>query len=93
MNNRRKIEIYSADSPTCNAMIEQVKKAACKSCDIVIRDMMLPEVQRDAAGLGIHSLPAVVIDGKLATCCSGRSVDMDVLRRAGLGQFMYTPTH
>jgi hypothetical protein len=86
MNKRRKIEIYSADSPTCHAMIDQVKKAACKSCDIVIRDMMLPEVQRSATDLGILSLPAVVVDGRLARCRTGRIVEIDVLRDAGLGQ-------
>jgi len=86
MNKKRKIEIYSAGCSICNDVIDQVREAACKSCDIVIRDMMQPEVQRSASDLGILSLPAVVIDGKLADCCSGRSVDMDVLRRAGLGQ-------
>lgn len=88
MNNKRKIEIYSAGCSICNDVIDQVREAACKSCDIVIRDMMLPEVQRNAAGLGILSLPAVVIDGKLANCCSGRGVDLDFLRQAGLGQPM-----
>ena len=28
----------------------------------------------------------LVIDGKLADCCTGRSVDLNVLRTAGLGQ-------
>ena len=28
---------------------------------------------------------AIVIDGTLANCCSGRGVDLDVLRQAGLG--------
>ena len=88
MTNTRKIEIYSAGCSICNTVIDKIRDAACKSCDIVILDMMLPEVQRSAAGIGILSLPAVVIDGKLASCCSGRSVDMDVLRRAGLGQPM-----
>ena len=88
MNKKRKIEIYSAGCSICNDVIDQVRDAACKSCDIVIRDMMLPEVQRNAAGLGILSLPAVVIDGTLANCCSGRGVDLEVLRQAGLGQPM-----
>ncbi len=86
MNDKRKIEVFSAGCSVCNDVIGQLREAACKSCDIVIRDMMQPEVQRDAAGLGIQSLPAIVIDGKLASCCSGRSVDLDVLRQAGLGQ-------
>ena len=29
--------------------------------------------------------PAVVIDGRLADCCSGRGVDIDALRAQGLG--------
>ena len=88
MNEKRRIEIYSAGCSICNDVIDQVREAACKSCDIVIRDMMLPEVQRNAAGLGILSLPAVVIDGTLANCCSGQGVDVEVLRQAGLGQPM-----
>jgi len=36
--------------------------------------------------LGIRSVPAVVIDGKLADCCAGRGVDETVLRAAGLGR-------
>ena len=86
MTSKRKIEIYSAGCSICNTVIERIREAACKSCDIVVLDMKQPEVQRGAAGLGILSLPAVVIDGRLATCCSGRSVDLDALRQAGLGQ-------
>ncbi len=88
MNTQRKIEVYSAGCSICNDVVDKVREAARKSCDIVIRDMMLPEVQRDAAGLGILSLPAIVIDGTLANCCSGRGVDLDVLRQAGLGHAM-----
>lgn len=39
-----------------------------------------------AKELGIHSVPAVVIDGKLADCCTGRGPDEATLRAAGLGQ-------
>lgn len=86
MNTKRKIEVYSAGCPVCTDVISKIREAACESCDIIILDMMLPEVQRSAAGLGILSVPAVVIDGALAGCCSGRGVDMDILRQAGLGQ-------
>jgi len=88
MTKQRKIEVYSAGCPICNDVIGQIREAACKSCDIVIHDMMQPEVQRSARSIGILTLPAVVIDGKLASCCSGRSVDLEVLHRAGLGQLM-----
>ena len=39
-----------------------------------------------AKGLGIRSVPAVVIDGKLADCCTGRGPAEATLRAAGPGQ-------
>jgi glutaredoxin 3 len=44
------------------------------------------DIQKRAAELGIRSVPAVVIDGKLGDCCASRGVDLDVLRAAGLGR-------
>jgi hypothetical protein len=44
------------------------------------------EVVKRAKSLGIRSVPSVVIDGKLADCCAGRGVDVEVLRAAGLGK-------
>jgi hypothetical protein len=43
-------------------------------------------VAERAKSLGIASLPAVVIDGKVASCCAGRGVDIEALRAAGLGR-------
>ena len=82
----RKIEIFSADCPLCEDVIRQVKEAACLSCDIEVLDMKEADTQKRAANLGIVSVPAVVIDGKVADCCASRGVDLDVLRSAGLGQ-------
>jgi predicted thioredoxin/glutaredoxin len=82
----RKIEIFSAGCSVCENLVEQVHDAACSSCDIQVLDMKSPDIQERAAGLGIKSVPAVVIDGKLADCCAGRGVDLNVLRSAGLGQ-------
>ena len=85
-NKKRKIEIFSAGCSVCESVAEEVKKAACSSCDIQIRDRKAPDVQQRASELGIRSVPAVAIDGKLAGCCSGRGVDMAILQAAGLGQ-------
>jgi hypothetical protein len=35
--------------------------------------------------LGIRSIPAVVIDGKLASCCTAQDV-IQVFKAAGLGK-------
>ena len=48
-------------------------------------DLQEHEVAERAIGFGIRSIPAVLIDGVLADCCSGRGVDMGVLQAAGLG--------
>lgn len=84
----RKIEIFSAGCSVCENLVAQVRAAACPACDIYVLDMKAPDVQKRAADLGIASVPAVVIDGKLADCCSSRGVDLDGLRAAGLGQPM-----
>jgi len=85
-DNKRKIEIFSAGCPVCEGAVEQIKAAACSSCDIQVLNMDVPDVRRRATELGIRSVPAVVIDGRLADCCSNRGIDLGVLRAAGLGQ-------
>lgn len=86
MAKTRKIEIFSAGCPACDAAVARIRAEACPSCDIVELDMQDAAVAARAKDLGIQSVPAVVIDGKLADCCAGRGPDIDLLRAAGLGQ-------
>jgi glutaredoxin 3 len=85
MNNKRKIEIFSAGCPACDDAIETVNRVACDSCETKILDMSEPQVAARAEQLGIRRVPAIVIDGKLADCCATGSVDEQVLRAAGIG--------
>lgn len=86
MTAKRKIEVFSAGCPACAETIEMVNRVACSSCEVSILDMNRADVAQRAKGLGIRSVPAVVIDGKLADCCSGRGPQEATLRAAGLGQ-------
>ncbi|PNU20506.1 hypothetical protein C2E25_07240 [Geothermobacter hydrogeniphilus] len=86
MTNKRKIEVFSAGCPTCREAVEQVRNLACPSCDISVQDMNDPATAARAKSLGVRSVPAVAIDGKLAGCCAGRGLDEQVLRAAGLGR-------
>lgn len=86
MNQKRKIEVFSAGCPACQETIDLVNRAACPSCEVSVLDMSDATVASRAKQLGIRSLPAVVIDGKLADCCTGRDPDEATLRAAGLGQ-------
>jgi glutaredoxin len=84
-NRKRKIEVFSAGCSCCEETIALVKRIACGSCEVTVHDMKRHEVAERAKHLGIRSVPSVVIDGKLAGCCSGRGPDEQTLRAAGLG--------
>ena len=88
MATKRTIEIFSAGCPACDETVTLVKQLACPSCEVTVLDMHTPEVARRAKSLGIHTLPAVVINGSLADCCAGRGVDEATLRAAGVGQVL-----
>jgi len=83
---RRKIEIFTAGCSVCNDVVEMVKKNACESCEVSVLDMHKPEVSERAKKLGIRSVPAVVIDGKVADCCANRGPDLETLKAYGLGK-------
>jgi glutaredoxin 3 len=86
MNAKRPIEIFSAGCPACEDAIELINRVACPSCEVTIHDMKHPDVASRARRIGIRSVPAVVIDGRLAECCAGRGPDEQTLRAAGVGQ-------
>lgn len=86
MNAKRTIEVFSAGCPACQETIDLVNRVACPSCEVDVLDMNDSHVAKRAKELGIRSVPAVVIDGKLADCCAGCGPDEASLRSAGLGQ-------
>jgi glutaredoxin len=88
MTAKRKIEVFSAGCSVCRETIEMVKRNACESCEVSVLDMSDTNVADRAKQLGIRSVPAIVIDGKLADCCAGCGPDEETLKAAGLGQLL-----
>lgn len=86
MSDKRKVDIYSAGCSACQETIDLVNKIACPSCDVSILDMNNSDISKRAKALGIHRVPAVVIDGKLADCCLVSAPDEKSLRAAGIGR-------
>jgi hypothetical protein len=86
MATKRTVEIFSAGCPACDDIVTLVHRVACPACEVTVLDMHNPEVARRAKSLGIQSVPAVVMNGQLADCCTGRGPDEATLRAAGLGQ-------
>ena len=85
MATTRKIEVFSAGCAVCDDTIALINRIACPSCEVEILDMHQTEVAKKAKRYGIRSVPAVVVDGKLADCCAGRGPDETALRAAGIG--------
>jgi glutaredoxin len=86
MNAKRKVEIFSAGCHVCQETIDLVTRLACTTCEVIVLDMKKSDVARYAKQLGVRSIPAVAINGRLAGCCAGRGPDENMLRAAGLGQ-------
>lgn len=82
MTTKKKIEVFSAGCSTCKETIELVKRMAGSSHEVVIHDMHQAEIPTKAKHYGVRSLPAIVVDGKLAGCCAGRGPDEHILRSA-----------
>lgn len=81
----RKIEVFSAGCAVCEDTVALINRIACPSCEVEILDMQKPEVSKRARSYGIRSVPAVVVDGKLADCCVNRGPNEAQLRATGIG--------
>lgn len=86
MSAKRKIEVFSAGCPACEETLQLINSIACPSCEISVLDMKDLAVAARAKKLGVHSVPAIAINGELAGCCAGRGPDTRTLRDAGIGQ-------
>ncbi len=84
---QRTIEVFTAGCPCCDEAVEVVRSVACESCDVQVLDMRSDRgAQAKAKQYGIHRVPAVVVDGRLADCCSTGAVDAYVLKSLGIGR-------
>ncbi len=86
MSTKRTVEVFSAGCPVCRQAVELIESIACDSCEVSVLDMNDADVAKRAQSIGIKSVPAVVIEGKIMSCCEGRGPDETSLRAAGLGQ-------
>ncbi len=82
----RTIEVFSAGCPLCRDTVELVNQLSCSSCDVTVIDMQDIKGATRAREVGVKFVPAVAINGKLASCCAGHGPDEATLRGAGLGQ-------
>jgi len=82
--NGRNVEIFSAGCPVCRGIIDDIRRVADPSWKVTVLDMNETRVAERAKRLGIRSIPAVVVNGRLADCCAARGVDMETLKTMGI---------
>jgi glutaredoxin 3 len=82
LNQKHKIEIFSAGCSVCNDTIRLVKTISGLENEVHVLDMHQQDVAKRAEEHGVRSVPAVMVDGKLARCCTGRGPDEQTLREA-----------
>ena len=84
---KRIIEVFVAGCPLCDEAVKQVRSITCPSCDLRILDMRTDKtVQERAARYGVSRVPAIIVDGKLAACCSNGAIDISTLKTLRVGR-------
>ena len=85
----RQVEVFTAGCPLCDETVKLVQSLACGNCEVTVYDLRegceTNECRDKTKQYGIHRVPAVVIDGKLADCCNVGPDSADALKAAGLG--------
>lgn len=89
MADKRKVEVFTAGCPVCDPAVKMVKELACPSCDVHVHDLNkgceTDECRMEAQKYGLKTIPAVVVDGKVCSCCENDGVNKEDLQGAGIG--------
>lgn len=76
------IEVFSAGCAVCQETVEMVRRIAGASHTVDVLDMQRPAIAAKAKQYGVQRVPSVVIDGRLASCCTDHAPDEATLRKA-----------
>ena len=79
MKEKTIIEVFSAGCSLCQDSVKEVKGKYADSCEVRVLDMHDVDIVERAKKIGITAVPAILIDGKIADCCSGRGIKLKPL--------------
>ena len=83
----RKVEIFSAGCRTCKTTIEQLRDQIDPRHEIVVHDMQSNTAAAERSeAFGIRTVPAIVVDGTLLSCCKNTGPTLKELHAAGLAK-------
>lgn len=81
---KRQVEVFTAGCAVCEPAVQLVNELACPDCDVTVHDVHADGTER-AESYGIKTLPSVVVDGRIVSCCENRGPKRDELAPAGIG--------
>ena len=86
---KRRVEVFTAGCYLCDDTVQQLKDLACNNCEVIVYDLNkgceTNECQEKANAYGVQTVPAVAVNGKLMDGCKNTGIDMDFLKKAGVG--------
>ncbi len=82
---KRQVEVFTAGCPVCEPTVQLVQEMACSDCEVTVYDLSKQGAEK-IQEYGITTVPAVVVDGRLAACCQDSGPNEEQLRAAGIGQ-------
>ena len=82
---KRQVEVFTAGCPVCEPTVQLVQEMACSDCEVTVYDLSKHGAEK-IKEYGITTVPAVVVDGRLAACCQDSGPNGEQLRAAGIGQ-------
>lgn len=89
VDKKRKVEVFTAGCPVCDPAVKMVQELACPSCDIHIHDLnkgcKTDECRIETQRYSLKTVPAVVVDGKVVSCCANDGPKIEELKSAGIG--------
>ena len=78
----RTIDVFTAPCPLCDDALGLVERVAAPDDVVHVHPVSSPEGAAEAARLGVRAVPAVAVDGELASCCRAGGVTEPGLRAA-----------
>lgn len=84
MTEKRKIEVFVAGCPLCEETARLVKDNTCPSCELTVYDLNTNGMEK-AKEYGVHSVPTIVVNGKVLDCCARDKPTKESLKAAGIG--------
>jgi hypothetical protein len=82
---KRQVDVFTAGCVVCEPTVKLVQELACSNCAVTVYDLSKEGAEK-VQEYGIKTVPAVVVDGRLAACCDTRGPDREQLVAAGLGK-------